>query len=396
MHAKRLQDYYESLLATFKANAPDLLPMLESPKPPQYGYQILPKLIADTPLPDERLRVQSAWYSWPWTDELIASELKEIVRAAAELNRAGALNATSRWSLYKKLARNYTQFRERQKNIDAHIQYNRLWQAAIVSNRSGYDRQTVLHNAVLERQAILDVLKAPDDAAVNKALAGFSQIQASQSQTKPKSRLMEREKLLARNIHDAIHYVNTPTFIRLDDHSPHLRIFQVPFYTDIADHDFTQAVKEAIEKIWRLRDGKDEFRVELAISFVSADQLYAERQPPRTGDKIDAHRHLALFPLDRAILTTGARTTHVYNRAMILGSHDITPRVLAHEFGHILGFRDTYFRGYKDLGKDGFQVMEVVADPHDIMGVPSTGPVLRRHFDRILERVRGRKIGEPA
>lgn len=243
MHAKRLQGYYESLLATFKANAPDLLPMLESPKPPQYGYQILPKLIADTPLPDERLRLQSAWYSWPWTDELIASELKEIVRAAAELNGTRALNATSRRRLYETLARNYTQFRQRQKNIDAHIQYNRLWQAAIASNRSGYDLQTVLHNAVLERQAILEALKAPDNAAVNKALAGFSQIHASQSQTQLKSRLMEREKLLARNIHDAIHYINTPTFIRLEDRSPHLSILHVPFYTDIADHDFAQSVK---------------------------------------------------------------------------------------------------------------------------------------------------------
>jgi hypothetical protein len=85
-------------------------------------------------------------------------------------------------------------------------------------------------------------------------------------------------------------------------------------------------------------------------------------------------------------LTTGALTSHFYRDAIVLGPEDITPSVLAHEFGHVLGFNDAYIRGYKDLGKNGFQVMEIVADPEDIMGAPDTGAVLRRHFDRILEQ----------
>jgi len=36
------------------------------------------------------------------------------------------------------------------------------------------------------------------------------------------------------------------------------------------------------------------------------------------------------------------------------------------------------------LGENGFQVMEVVADPNDIMAVPSTGSVLKSHFELIL------------
>jgi hypothetical protein len=94
---------------------------------------------------------------------------------------------------------------------------------------------------------------------------------------------------------------------------------------------------------------------------------------------------LDLFPTDRAVLTTGAVTTHAYGRGIILGPHDISASVLAHELGHVLGFRDAYFRGYYDLGRDGFHVMEVVADPYDVMGAPATGAILRTHFEMILK-----------
>ena len=73
-----------------------------------------------------------------------------------------------------------------------------------------------------------------------------------------------------------------------------------------------------------------------------------------------------------------------------MGPHDIGARVLAHELGHVLGFRDAYFRGYHDLGSDGFHVMEVVADPYDIMGAPARGAILRSHFEMILKAATGR------
>lgn len=387
-HARRLQSYYASLSAALKVDAPDLLPMLEPPEPLQHGYQILPKIVADTPSPGRRPRAESSGYSWPWTGQLIDSGLKEIIRSEKELDRAGALSLTARRSAYEKLARRYREIRARQQNIDAHIQYNRLWQAAIAANRSGYDRETVLHNAVLERQAILDALNAIDGAAFKKAPAGINRIDSPRSLAETMIGLREREKLLARDIHNASAHVSTPGFVRVEHRGPRLWILHVPFYTDIEDDDFVESVKGEIEKIWRLRDGQDEFRVELSVSYIPAGLLYTGRQPPQKGDKIHTYKHLDLFPLDGAILTTGALMTHVYKRAIVLGPHNIAPRMLAHEFGHILGFRDVYFRGYKDLGKNGFQVMEVVADPNDIMGAPHTGRVLRAHFERILERSR--------
>ena len=56
----------------------------------------------------------------------------------------------------------------------------------------------------------------------------------------------------------------------------------------------------------------------------------------------------------------------------------------AHEFGHILGFIDGYFRGYRDLGEYGYEVVEIIADPADIMSASTTGKVLSRHLDRLL------------
>ena len=91
------------------------------------------------------------------------------------------------------------------------------------------------------------------------------------------------------------------------------------------------------------------------------------------------------FPPGGGVLTTGASLTHVGARWSIrLGPHDITPTVLAHEFGHVLGFPDGYFRGYRDHGPEGYQVLEVAPDPEDIMSAPGRGRVRRQHFDRLV------------
>ena len=381
----RLQGYHQALTAALKVNAPDLLGLLEPPQPVELGYQIVPKITAAAPTSEQRPRARSAGYSWPWTDRLINGTINEILRAEKELERAVPLGSSISRELYEKLAHRYWELREQQRTIDAHVQYNRLWQAAIATARSAYDRETVLHNKVLERQAILDVLKTLNDA-LEKAPAG-RRLKAPLSFGTVKIALRERERLLAQEIHNAIVHMSTPNFIRVEQRGTRLWILRVPFYTDIEDVDFVESAKREIERLWQLRDGADEFRVELVISHISPSRLYADNRLPQRGDKIDIYRHLDLFPTDRAVLTTGAVTTHAYGRGIILGPHDIGGRVLAHELGHVLGFRDAYFRGYHDLGRDGFHVMEVVADPYDVMGAPATGAILRSHFEMILKRL---------
>jgi hypothetical protein len=380
-YVKRLQAFYESLASAVRLNAPHLIPLLEAPKPVQHGYQILPRIVADASPSESPGRSQSAGYSWPWTDRLVDHAVKVVIGAEKELARAAASSTVVQQSRYEKLVRKFRQFQEQQQNIDAHIQYNRLWQAAIAADLPGYDRETILHDAVLERQAIREVLetnkRAPAKASRVATVRGSAGIAVG---------LKNRENLLARHIDEATAPVMTPYFVQAAQRNRRAWVVHVPFYTDIHEREFVQSLAEEIQRIWHLRDGDMEFRVELAFCYLTTEELYGTRNPPQVGQAIDSYRHLDLFPPDGAILTTGAHTTHVYGRAIILGPHDLTPRILAHEFGHILGFKDLYFRGYKDLGKNGFQVMEVVADARDIMGTPATGLVLRKHFDRLVEK----------
>jgi hypothetical protein len=381
-YTERLHAYYELLVAALQTRAPELLPILEPPNPLQHGYQILPNIIADPPPLTQPTRARSAQYSWPWTDHLIDSASSDVARSAHELKRALSLEPKMRQMAYQQLAARYRQIREQQQNIDAHIQYNRLWQGAIAANRSKYDSESVLHNRVLERQDVLEVFSARYAAALRSAHGTINQVVVA-SLNELSSGLTERERLLAREIDVATNLVfDPPVHVRVEQETRNW-VIHVQFYTDIQDSAFVKAAKQSIEDVWHVRSGKDGLRVQLHFSYVSPEYLYGTQKPPQYGSRMNIQKHVEQFPAGGAILTTGAITTHVNGRAIILGPHDITKGVLAHEFGHILGFRDAYFRGYKDLAEDGFQVLEIVADSDDIMGAPATGAVLRRHYEKL-------------
>ena len=88
------------------------------------------------------------------------------------------------------------------------------------------------------------------------------------------------------------------------------------------------------------------------------------------------------------MLTTGVNTTHVLDRGI-----NIAPNVLAHEFGHILGFVDGYFRGYRDRDPDGYEVLEVVIDLGDMMSAPGHGRVRGQHFEGPVGQRRAAHMG---
>ena len=380
----RLEHYYVSLSSALKIDLQaDLLSILESPRTVDFGYQRLPNISEDKRPHDERMGVSA--YSWPWTDKLIDDAMEEMEQSMAALAHAVELTQAARGRLYETLTQRFLQLRSRIQNIDAHVQYNRLWQTAVAERRASYDRERALYTLVLDREAIRKLLRVSADGS-HQTIGEFAWSHTIQNIPFIEKELRKREMLLTRKIDAATGGVEVPRFVRVE-RGPGLWIFHVPFYTDIENPDFLALIKDKIESVWHLRSGEDEFRVQLTFTIVSSDRLYTERETPRAGSKISLSEHLALFPPDGAVLTTGALTTHVLGRAIVLGPQNISARVLAHEVGHVLGFRDSYVRSYRDLGHDGFEVMEVVAESNDIMARSDNGVVLPRHFEKMRDQL---------
>jgi hypothetical protein len=337
-YTSRLGRFHGALHALLARNAPDLAtPLKEAPpQPVASGYQILPRLIADAPLSEPSPRPISTAYSWRRTEQLLAGEQAKLAVLETSLQELLSHPAVARRPAYAELVAEYQQLEVNQRRIDDHIQYNRFWQQAIATDRARFDHLTRLHDAVLLRQAICDAFQttlSPDAAAALRA----------------------REQELSAYISAQSAQVRPAPFLAV--HHPHPRhwIVQVPLYTDLQDPQFLHACQQAIETAWQVRDGDTEYRVQVVLRPVYPQHLYGPDPPPHPGARIDVGAHVARFPPDGGVLTTGASSTHAMaGRYVALGPQDISFTTLAHEFGHILGFPDGYFRGYRDLGEWGY------------------------------------------
>jgi hypothetical protein len=341
------------------AAAPDLVPALEKAtrEPAPAGYQVLPRIVEDLPLRTDPRPVTNR-YSWPRCEALITRELSRI--AVLEETLAMIVAQADRRPALTDLVAGHDSLYAAQRSIASHIEYNRLWQADIASRPAHYARANALLAKIRERAATADALR-------REALEG--------------------------EIRGALEHYERPAYVGVMKHANEW-VIRVPVYTDIADAGAVSALVEIIESGWRLDDGADHYRVTLEVRPLSARQLYRACRgdgsgcgTPRGGELIDLAAHAARFPQDGAILTTGGRTLHVkLGRAIVLGPQDLHPRSLVHEFGHLLGFADLYVRGYRNLGADGYEVIETEAEHGDIMGDSRAGPVLPRHFEQIVRK----------
>ena len=101
------------------------------------------------------------------------------------------------------------------------------------------------------------------------------------------------------------------------------------------------------------------------------------------------------FPAGALVLTTGAESTHAFTgRYVALGPSPVTPRVLAHEFGHLLGFDDAYVRSYQGDPRDahGVVVIEWSGLFDDLMGAPGSGRVGARMIDTLITNYRDHQL----
>jgi len=244
----------------------------------------------------------------------------------------------------RKIIRDYRELVGNQKTIDQYIQYNRFWQKSIVVDRPRFDVMTEVYTLLQE--------KNPD---LNKII--------SETLGKPA----------------------VPSFVQVTRPSAQEVVLNVPLYTDIEDDEFLNQAKAVIEDFWEAEDSEAKYRVEIEVRKISPAQLYKNETPPAAGARFETRSHASRFPDDGAALTTGAQATHSsVGRYIALGKGDVSFRTLAHEFGHVLGFQDGYVRGYRDLGKDGFEILEITPKFDDLMSAPRQGRVQVTHFKLLL------------
>lgn len=376
--SERLEQAYVRLSGLLRETAPQLFEELKE-KPPvklRSGYQILPEILSDT-----RSQIKSARdffhsYSWPRTEHLLKERSKRLAALSQAIETtAASIDPEAAQTGFAKLASDYKALRKDHALIESHIRHNRLWQEQIAKSPEVFERGTTLYKLAAERQDILDRQAGGDADPV----------------------LSERERALLAKIRDGQSRTWVPVYVRSRQQSAGVWEVTVRLYTDIEDEAFLREFRRIIESYWRYEDDEVRFQIKLSIQRVSAaglqsrdferrDSEFAASNGPAEGDQVDLNRHLSLFPADGAALTTGAEKIHTRGRFILLGPEAVAPRTLAHEFGHVLGFRDEYLRGYRDLGDDGYEILEASPDPDDIMCSSGTGAVLRRHFEQLIPR----------
>ena len=368
-YVDRLERYHARLRAALAREAPDLVERLD-PAPPAetpYGYQILPTLVPGT-TGTPQTRPVSTSYSWPRTQRMLDDELGKLIRDERDLDDARGQPVTTRRNIHERLTGNYEWLVKHQKLVDEHLRHNRFWQAEIHRDPVRFERQTRLHDAVVERERTLTALNAPDTALsfggrrALTALAERLQTEIRDGQTPPV-------------LPDLVEPRKTADGWSL----------RVPLYTDIEDDAFLSTAERVIEETWALDTTGGHYGVDVEMRRLDAVALYGDDPPPASGAHIELERHVGRFPDDGAVLTTGSNRTYaMVGRYVSLGPGEIRGNTLAHEFGHILGFTDRYLRGSRDLGESGYEILEIVPDPDDIMSAAGSGRALPEHFEQLL------------
>lgn len=365
-YTARLAKDHGLILTTLGKEAPRLAKKLirEAPQPVPVGYQILPKLTGDDPqiMAMRFTGPVAVSYSWGKTQAYINWETSKVEELEEKLNILPKLESKDREPVLAKIVEDFVGLEGDQKTVDEHLQYNRFWQKAVAEDRPRFDRLTILHDMVLELQSL-------------------------RSQHKLSDEMQQRAESDEKTIAEEADHIVPVNFLKFIVSKSGDCTITVPLASDIEDSAFLAKTKQAIESTWNVRSLKTNhhFRIRIDLRKISAKALYRKEPTPRHGAQVDVEKHTARFAHSIPFLTTGANMTYaIPGRYIVLGPHPMSYRVLAHEFGHILGFIDHYFRGYRDLGKEGFEILEVVSDPKNLMASPETGEALIQHFEKLI------------
>ena len=333
----------DAVRAALKHHAPELLrrtprgaPLAKKP-----GYGVLPPLMtprAPGPPGDDAHRSGGMTYSWDLTAQYAAREVQALEEVSEKLAAVKRLDdAADRRAILKGVVeQDLPQLERGLTLVDRHEKHNVFWQAEISAHRKNYEEGTRLFHLVREGK-------------------GRDEIDHV------RFRLQCAPPALVKEVADSG-----------DGRSKSLII---TVHTDITDRAWLARFQDAVERMWSVHG------VNTRILW----KYFTPRPRPRPGSAVAEAAHVARFPKG-AVLTTGAAATHALPcRAVVLGPFELEETVAAHEFGHILGFGDAYFRGFRELGPgDGLEILEIIPDAGDLMAMPESGVVLPGHIEALI------------
>jgi len=324
---------------------------IEPPRPRPHGYGILPEWTEDAPLASVETRRNT--YSLSTLSTAYTSDFRDASVLAARATDEPDLPLAPWVAEFQRLS-------DRMQNLEDHLDYHAKWQIEAVAYRKWFARRNRIVDQVAEM------------VRLEREGAPAAQVERI------------RREVLGR----LAPFRPTPG-LRVERRADGLRVLVLDVATDIDDEAFLDAAARAVERAYSDSEAARARRFALEVRWirVPAASLYPEGVPAR-GSKLDLDDHVSRFPEGVPLLTTGAESTYAWTgKSVRLGPGELAPRVLAHEFGHLLGFDDAYLRGFEGEpgGTYGAVFVEWVGLRDDLMGNPGGGSVTAPMLDTLFE-----------
>jgi len=313
------------------------------------GYGVLPEILPDEPASAPPAAENR--YSLKQLSTAYAVDMRDAALLSRRIDSGEAL-PLSPW------VKEFIRLRRRLRNLEDNLNYHASWQQEVQTHRRWFES----HNRIVDRVRVWRELDEDSDS--------------------------EQFDRLERELHGQLAPFEPTPALRIEHAAEGPARLLLRVTTDIEDADYLERVRLAvIEPFARAADREGiDLRLELQWLRISPQTLY-EPEPPPMGRALDRDEHLSRFPKDALVFTTGVESTlALTGRAVILGCCEIAPRVLAHEFGHLLGFDDAYLRGFEGDpdGAYGAVLVEWVGLFDDLMGHPAGGDVSRAMLEQLL------------
>lgn len=359
LEAARLQ-----LLERAQQEAPELAARLtvQVAQPRRAGWGLLPEVLESGPHRLQEARQRS--YSLEVISRSFVKSFRDGRLLAGHTSVVGDTPLVECLETYERLAKDL-------KNLVEHLSYHEGWQRSVQEHEVFFTKQNAILADVREWQELL-------------------------AQSGDADRVLELEQ----RVRAAMSPFVRADGLTVETQADGARVLAVQVYTDVDDQQWLEVFRQVVDEEWNRCEASlsQNFKVELEFVVVDLDDLYPV-SPPMRGAAMDTSDHLSRFPENAFVLTTGAASTHALPaRALFLGPGALARRTLAHEFGHLLGFKDAYLRAFDTPADHAFGVVlvEWTGLRNDLMGHPAGGRVDSVLIDRLLLAYTDAQNREPA